>query len=180
MVKMEILCDFCGKKFKRVQSQISVNKNHFCSRKCYGEWISINRVEENSNNYKDGISFSKDYRIKKKKIYKEYNKDYREKNKVHYRKYDLKRKYGLDLEKYESILISQNNKCKICGLDISNYNAYLAIDHDHNCCPGEITCGKCIRGLLCRNCNQMLGNAKDSIDVLKNGVLYLETYKKGS
>lgn len=33
----------------------------------------------------------------------------------------------------------------------------ICVDHDHKCCPGQYSCGKCIIGLLCRNCNAMLG-----------------------
>jgi hypothetical protein len=27
------------------------------------------------------------------------------------------------------------------------------VDHDHNCCPGQRSWRKCIRGILCHVCN---------------------------
>ena len=33
--------------------------------------------------------------------------------------------------------------------------ANLEVDHDHSCCEGGNSCGKCIRGVLCRGCNML-------------------------
>ena len=50
------------------------------------------------------------------------------------------------------------------------------IDHDHACCPKKaMSCGKCVRGVLCRDCNIMLGVAKDNKKTLTNAVKYLES-----
>jgi hypothetical protein len=46
-----------------------------------------------------------------------------------------------------------------------------AIDHDHDCCPGEHSCGRCIRGILCVRCNQTL--AHDQTDKLAGLIDYL-------
>lgn len=53
----------------------------------------------------------------------------------------------------------------------------LAIDHDHSCCPGNDSCGKCVRGVLCRSCNLTLGGMeKGSVGAsqVKGLVRYME------
>lgn len=76
------------------------------------------------------------------------------KEKIHLsqRAYRIKRKYGLTITQYEELIA---NGCYVCGT-MDN----LQVDHDHTCCPGKITCGKCIRGCLCRNHNQAEGHFK--------------------
>ena len=81
--------------------------------------------------------------------------------------------FGVNREKYEEMFFNQNLGCAICG-KLNSSGRMLAIDHDHNCCPGEKTCGKCIRGLLCDNCNHGLGKFKDDIELLIKAVKYLK------
>lgn len=52
------------------------------------------------------------------------------------------------------------------------------VDHDHLCC--EYGCAKCIRGVLCRKCNTMIGCAKDIPETLCNGAKYLELWHKNT
>ena len=33
----------------------------------------------------------------------------------------------------------------------------LVVDHDHRHCPGAYSCGICVRGLMCTNCNTAFG-----------------------
>lgn len=42
--------------------------------------------------------------------------------------------------------------CEVCGS-----KEKLCIDHDHSCCPGRYTCGRCIRGVLCSRHNAAEG-----------------------
>ena len=80
--------------------------------------------------------------------------------------------YGLTVERYDAILASQSGRCAICMTDESTSRGWF-IDHDHGCCPGIGSCGQCIRGLLCQYCNLILGNAKDSTDILDRAKQYL-------
>jgi hypothetical protein len=49
---------------------------------------------------------------------------------------------------------SQGEACAGCGKAMPNVE--LQIDHDHECCSGKYSCGRCVRGLVCRPCN--IGN----------------------
>ena len=39
-------------------------------------------------------------------------------------------------------------------------------------------CDKCRRGLLCTNCNTLLGSAHDSVEILEASILYLESFEE--
>ncbi len=66
------------------------------------------------------------------------------------------------------MFVAQNGVCAICSrLNLSGRR--LAVDHDH-------ATGK-VRGLLCSRCNSAIGLARESLDVLKKTVLYLEKHE---
>lgn len=82
------------------------------------------------------------------------------------------RHYGVDTY---YILEQQGNRCRICGVQEGDTDRLVwHIDHDHSCCSGKKSCGACVRGVLCQQCNQGLGNFNDSIESLRNAVRYLE------
>lgn len=85
-------------------------------------------------------------------------------------------RFRITLEEYNLLLKHQEYKCLICKRHQDEFKYNLAIDHDHSCCPGYKTCGKCIRGLLCVNCNNALGAFGESIEILQSSIKYLENY----
>ena len=78
------------------------------------------------------------------------------------------KKYGLTPESYDAMLEAQDGGCRVCGAP-SN----LQIDHDHGCCPGKESCGKCVRGILCGPCNTVLGMVNDNPARLSSLIKYL-------
>jgi hypothetical protein len=86
-------------------------------------------------------------------------------------------KYGLTADQYIDMFESQGGKCYICKKDEpSHTKKRLSVDHDHLCCGQGKGCNKCVRMLLCSQCNMALGAVKDNIEVLKNMIKYLEEY----
>jgi len=83
-------------------------------------------------------------------------------------------KYSLTFQRFRDIFFSQDERCAIClcQLELSD----CCIDHDHACCPHTRSCGKCVRGLLCRTCNYGLGSFKDSTTNLYNAIFYLKDH----
>lgn len=79
-------------------------------------------------------------------------------------------KYALSTVQAIQILNS-GYPCDICGVILSAKN--INIDHDHSCCPGQATCGNCVRGLLCRACNRGIGSFSESLGNLQRAVSYL-------
>jgi hypothetical protein len=62
----------------------------------------------------------------------------------------------------------------ICKQKDTSFRKRLSVDHDHACCSGEGSCGKCIRGLLCHKCNLALGAINDDINILQKMIDYLK------
>lgn len=84
----------------------------------------------------------------------------------------MKSQYGLELDHYELFTRAVGGKCQICK-GVNADGSRLCVDHDHNCCPGKKSCGNCIRGLLCKRCNNALGLFNDDVDALRSAVNYL-------
>lgn len=94
------------------------------------------------------------------------------------RKYLHEVQHGLGPGGYDRMLEAQGGGCAICGsVEAGRRRKYLAVDHDHNHCPGRWGCSECIRGLLCGTCNIGLGAFKDNPELLEAAVEYLRTLR---
>jgi hypothetical protein len=92
--------------------------------------------------------------------------------------YTVKSRYGISLDKVNEMLEDQHGRCAICKdkFDMTKERPF-AIDHDHSHCSNQKACSICVRGLLCPQCNQMLGFARERIDVLDAAKQYLKNYR---
>lgn len=79
------------------------------------------------------------------------------------------KRHHLSKEQFDKMVDKYDGRCYTCKI-----NDARNIDHDHSCCPGNRSCGKCIRGILCNQCNTALGLVKDSKEILQNLIKYLE------
>lgn len=85
-------------------------------------------------------------------------------------------KYGLSYDDIIELFEEQEYACKLCRCELLVDARYgFTVDHDHSCCPGEYTCGKCIRAILCSDCNKGLGFFKDSPDVMRAAADFIES-----
>lgn len=82
------------------------------------------------------------------------------------------KRYGLTPEQFEQMLANQDNRCAICRAEFLGH-AKKNIDHDHTCCPTQMSCGKCVRGILCTECNHGLGRFRDDPEILQAAIDYL-------
>lgn len=48
--------------------------------------------------------------------------------------------------------------CAVC----KRSDKKLCVDHDHSCCSGGTSCGKCVRGMVCHSCNLLLAGVDKS------------------
>lgn len=90
------------------------------------------------------------------------------------RRREIYGKYGLTTETFSELVGKQLNRCGICKRQMTMQPKRpntCNIDHDH-------ATGK-VRGLLCGNCNRMIGLGRDDLKVLQGAVMYLEGFIDG-
>lgn len=88
---------------------------------------------------------------------------------MYFRNWNLRRRYGITHQQYETMLAAQGGVCAICGSGEPGANKkFFSVDHDHKT-------GK-LRSLLCDFCNNGLAKFKERPDVLRLAAEYLERH----
>jgi len=78
---------------------------------------------------------------------------------------NLKKDFDMSEDGYNILWYQQDGKCAVCG---QKPNYKLVVDHNH--------ATNKVRGLLCRQCNLLLGLLSDDIDKTNKVISYLEKY----
>lgn len=86
--------------------------------------------------------------------------------------YRLKKRYGLTLEQWDSLFISQDLCCAICKTTEPGRAYGWATDHDHSHSKPHA------RGILCHRCNILLGHIENEPDLVTAMLAYLARYAK--
>lgn len=80
------------------------------------------------------------------------------------------KKYGISAQDVADMRKNQEGKCAICEDELQG-GIFTCVDHNHKT-------GK-VRALLCRPCNLLLGNARESQKVLGQAIEYLNQHNQG-
>lgn len=115
-------------------------------------------------------NYMRDYYNNNPKQYSKHKK-YVSKNDITYKKSYAR--HHITKNQFDEMIEKYDGKCYSC-----KSKAATCIDHDHRCCPGQFSCGNCVRGILCNWCNSALGHAEDSVDILENLIKYLKTTRQ--
>lgn len=147
---------------------------------CRHEKEYLPRAEKMKNDARQRYADDVDYKQQKKDQAAQAYIEDPEGQKVRSRKSTLKRYFQMTPESYAAMSAAQDHKCSICKRTASEADAHrkdLCVDHDHSCCPGNTSCGDCIRGLICSTCNTALGYFQDSIERMKSAIKYVASFK---
>jgi uncharacterized protein YlaI len=109
----------------------------------------------------------REIRNKSSREFRERNPEKVKRWKERSRQIERARRLGMTVVQLQMAYDAQNARCAICKREIEYRSAHTDHCHDRNV----------FRGFLCSDCNHILGFAKDSIDILKAAISYLDRHK---
>lgn len=77
--------------------------------------------------------------------------------------------YNLTPEEYKALYEAQGGVCYVCQR-ATGRSKRLAVDHDHRCCSGSVSCGRCVRALVCGPCNSAVAHFRDDVATLQRAI----------
>jgi hypothetical protein len=81
---------------------------------------------------------------------------------------------------FQALWEAQDGRCYLCRDELRRDEPKaIHLDHDHSCCPLARSCERCRRGLACKDCNHLIGVAKDDPDRLRRIADNLERAVEG-
>lgn len=156
-------------------------KGRVCTR-ClvWKPWDKFSKHHRGSNGHSARCKdcYRLDYRsnresiLKSKSVYRAENRNVLRKRN---RKHQLKRLYGLSVEEFDKLFLSQGKSCAICARKLHKQGRWSGkgsrknvahVDHDHN--NGEV------RGILCGDCNWAIALLNDDPSNCIGAANYLE------
>lgn len=159
---MKKTCTKCKK--AKTLDDFYIDRGKFTSQCKVCKKLSMKNYEKNNA---EKIKKRKDkYYKNKRKTLLEQKKQYWKDNKDKIKASRLKRNYNITLDQYNTLKKNQKGCCKIC-----KEQKKLVVDHCHK--NGNV------RGLLCSNCNTLLGFAKDNRFILSQATIYLAKFQLG-
>ena len=126
----------------------------------------------------DRKEYHRQWNEKNKDRIKQQKKEYYQQTKKERTDTDIKYKYGISLEQYNTMRKDQNYSCVCCGItEIELEELYpnsqhkkLFIDHCHE--------SKKVRALLCGRCNTFIGYIEKRADLLDIVLKYINEHKQ--
>jgi len=177
---LTITCATCGKEASKrsdfVESVTKEGRKLVCSRLCAVPHRKPSAYKPMTLSQYSGKNSTSECKLCKLELpIKEFIKDATNKHKkfrkswfcikcrkLRVREYQLKNQYGMEsIDTYHQMLKQQGEKCAICKKTMDR----PCVDHNH-------TTGK-VRGILCMQCNSMVGNAYEDPKTLLSAIDYL-------
>ena len=83
-------------------------------------------------------------------------------------------RHGLSVVQIGRLYARQSARCAVCQALLEALpSRSVVIEHDHAHCPGQWSCGECVRGIVCQQCNVIIGQ-------YEGGSARLKTWEPGT